>query len=129
MTREDLRVLTFWLPAKLVNTLNARTHWAVDAKRARQQRDAVCAAVLEALGHAYQLRVGPAVPKHVRFAAAVAKAFDDDGLQAALKHVRDGLIDARILDDDAPDSGHVFEYTQTLAGRTPRGVQITVTVR
>jgi hypothetical protein len=127
--REDLRVLTFWLPARLVNTLNTRTHWAVDAKRARRQRDAVCAAVLEALGRTYSLRVGPAEPKRVRFAAHVARLFDDDGLQAALKHVRDGLIDARILDDDAPESGHVFEYAQYLAKKMPRGVQITVTVR
>jgi hypothetical protein len=127
---DELRQLSIWIPARIVNGLNAREHWTVTAQRARIQREAVCAAVLEALGRAYRLRVGPAVPKRVEFQAAVARPLDADGLQAACKHVRDGLIDAGILDDDGPHSGHVFEYEQTVATRTAaRGVRITITVR
>lgn len=129
---DELRALVFWLPARLVNPLNTRGHWTLDAKRARIQRDAVCAAVYQALDRKYTIRVAPGVPKHVHFEAHVARAFDGDGLQAALKHVRDGLIDAGLIDDDAPILGHVFTYTQLVVGRhrlTRRGVRITVTVK
>jgi hypothetical protein len=127
---DELARLTLWIPARLVNALNAREFWTVDAKRARMQREAVCAAVLETLGRTYRLRVGPAVPKTVHFHAFGTRYWDGDGLQSALKHVRDGLIDAGILDDDGPQSGHVFEYEQTIATRkAARGVRITIAVR
>lgn len=124
----ELKQLVVWLPSPLVNALNAREHWAIDAKRARKQRDAVCAAVYTALARR-RFAVGPAVPKRVRFDAFVARPFDGDGLQAALKHVRDGLIDASVIDDDGPASGHVFEYAQSRAAEWARGVRITITLR
>jgi hypothetical protein len=128
---DELARLTLWIPARLVNTLNARAHWTVTAQRARMQREAVCSEVLRTLGRTYKLRVGPAVPKTVHFHAYVARGFDlGDGLPSACKHLRDGLIDARILDDDGPHSGHVFEYEQTVATRkAARGVRITIAVR
>jgi hypothetical protein len=128
---EELERLSLWIPARVVNVLNARAHWTVDAKRAHVQRDAVCAAVLQALGRSYRLRVGPAVPKTVHFHAYVAQPFDlSDGLPSACKHLLDGLIDAGLLDDDGPRSGHVFTYEQTVATRkAARGVRITIAVR
>jgi hypothetical protein len=128
---EELERLMFWIPARLVNVLNAREFWTVDAKRAHMQREAVCAAVLQALGRKYQLRVGPAVPKTVHFHAYVAREFDlDSGLPSACKHLVDGLMDAGVLDDDGPRSGHVFTYEQTVASRkAARGVRITIAVR
>jgi hypothetical protein len=128
---DDLQTLTIWIPSRVVNALNSREFWTVDDRRARIQREAVCAAVLEALGRTYRLRVGPAVPKTVHFHAYVARQFDlGDGLPSACKHLLDGLIDAGILDDDGPHSGHVFEYEQTVATRkAARGVRITIAVR
>jgi hypothetical protein len=128
---EELERLTLWIPARLVNVLNARAHWTVDARRARMQRDAVCAEVLRALGRRYRLRVGPAVPKTVHFHAYVAQGFDmDSGLPSACKYLLDGLIDAGLLDDDGPRSGHVFTYEQTIATRkAARGVRITIQLR
>jgi hypothetical protein len=126
---DELRALVVWLPSPLVNTLNKREHWTVDAKRARRQRDAVCAAVYTALARR-RFAVGPTVPKHVRFDAFVARPFDGDGLQAALKHVRDGLIDASVIDDDRDASGHVFEYQQwRVTEWQALGVRITITLR
>ena len=126
---DDNRALTIWLPVKLINALNARTHWTVDAKRAQLQRDAVCAAVLQALGRRH-VRVAASVPKSVTFVAHVARLFDDDGLPAALKHVRDGLIDAGLISGDGPIHGHRFTYTQAReADPLRRGVSITITVQ
>ena len=124
---DELRALTFWLPVRIVNGLNAREHWTVDAKRARIQRDAVCAGVLAAIGRR-RLAVGPAVPKRVHCEAFVWRVLDGDGLQAALKHVRDGLIDAGVLDGDAPRHGHRFTYSQAPAPLSGRGVRITITL-
>ena len=127
---EELQTVTLWIPAHLVNSLNAREHWQVTAERARRQREAVCAALLERLGHRYQLRVGPALPKRVTFHAYVARLFDSDGLQAAMKSLRDGLQDARLIDDDRPEAGHVFHYEQTVTPqKADRGVRITVGIR
>ena len=128
---DELATLTLWIPGQLVNPLNVRDHWGVDAKRARIQRDAVCTALLERLGHKYRLRVGPAVPKRVQFHAYVAKLFDEgDNLPSACKHLRDGLIDAGLIDGDGPEAGHVFTYDQTVTPeKADRGVRITVQVR
>lgn len=126
---DDQTTLTVWLPATLVNTLNARHHWVVAWHRARAQRDAMAAAVLSALGRR-RFAVSPSRPKHVRFDAYVGRAFDSDGLQAALKHVRDGLQDCGVIDTDSEASGHVFVYRQT-PGTPPRdrGVRVTITLK
>lgn len=128
---DELQALEFFLPVRLVNTLNARHHWVISARRARQQREAVAAAVLAKLRtDKVRLRVAAAVPKRIVFHAHVGRAFDTDGLQAALKHIRDGLQDAGLIDTDGPTSGHRFVYTQ-LTGTPPaaRGVTVRVTCR
>jgi hypothetical protein len=53
---------------------------------------------------------------------------DGDGLQAALKPIRDALIDCAVLHSDAPDSGHEFVYTQRI-DRARRGCEIRVSLR
>jgi hypothetical protein len=126
----ELARLEFWLPARIVNALNRRQHWTATARRAQEQRDGVAAAVLGELGRRFQLAAPPSAPKAIRFEARVGQAFDDDGLRAALKHVRDGLIDARLIDDDGPTSGHAFAYSQTPnTPRRDRGVRVVVELR
>lgn len=68
--------------------------------------------------------VDPRAPKRVTFHATVARVFDDDNLRAAIKPLRDGLRDARVIHDDDPGSGHRFAYEQ--ARGIWRGVRITV---
>jgi len=50
---------------------------------------------------------------------------DEEGVNAACKPLRDGLVDARVIHSDAADSGHVFSYAQ-IVDRARRGVEITV---
>ena len=121
--------LEFWLPVQIVNALNRRQHWTATARRARIQRDAVAAVVLAELGRR-RIIAPPERPKRILFEARVGQAFDDDNIRAALKHVRDGLIDARLIDDDREASGHQFEYVQTPnTPRRDRGVRVLVELR
>ena len=120
--------LEVFVPVHLVNALNRRDGWAVSARRARTQRDAVAAVVLATLGRA-RFSVPPSRPKAITFDVYVGRAFDSDGCQAAVKHVRDGLIDAGVIADDGPATGHVFTYAQhPRTPRAARGVRITVTL-
>jgi hypothetical protein len=127
----ELAALTIWLPVTIVNTLNRRGHWVISMRRARAQRAAVVVAVLEEL-HRQKMHVAvPATrPKAIQFEAHIGRAFDGDGLQAALKSVRDGLIDAHLIHGDGPQDGHVFRYRQCPGTpRSQRGVAITIQLR
>ena len=127
MSDPALRRFEFWLPTRLVNGLNRREHWAPTARRAQLQRDGVAAAVHAALGRTYRIQAPPSQPKRVIFEARVGRLMDDDGLQAALKHVRDGLQDCGLIHNDGPTSGHTFEYFQWgNAPRRDRGVRVVV---
>jgi hypothetical protein len=55
----------------------------------------------------------------------VGALWDDDNLPAAIKPVRDGLVDGRVIHADGPESGHTFVYRQVV-DRARRGVEITV---
>ena len=122
--------LEFWLSARLVNALNRREYWMATAVRARTQREAVALAVHQALGRTYRIAVPPGRPKAIHFEARVGRAFDDDNLRAALKSVRDGLIDAGLIQGDAPRDGHTFTYTQVPGTPGPkRGVRVVVELR
>lgn len=121
--------LQFFVPVRLVNHGQTKGHWGPKAKRAQVQRDAVSMAALEAIGR-QRITAAPSVPKTVEFTAyGPPPGFDDDGLRTALKHVRDGLIDARLIDGDAPRHGHRFVYHPQILSRTIRGVVVKVTVR
>lgn len=119
--------LTVFVPTRLVNPTNAREHWATRAKRAKMQREAVCWSVLEAMGGMWVAPVGgrhAKRPKRITLTGHVARKFDTDGLQAALKSCRDGLIDCGLIHSDGPDSGHSFTYRQVVS--KPVGVTISV---
>jgi hypothetical protein len=126
--------LTVFVATTLVNPTNAREHWSARSKRAGRQREAVALAVWAALRTPRDHRIvshitaKPTTPKAITLVGYVARKFDDDGLQAAMKSVRDGLQDCRLIHSDGPDSGHVFEYAQVV-DKTRRGVEITVRLR
>ncbi len=117
------------------NPLNARLHWAARARRARAQRDAVALAVWSALrvpqpdarGLVWTITARPHDPKRVELVAHTARPMDSDGLSASLKAIRDGLMDAGLIHDDGPTSGHTFRYRQVQDGH--RGVRVRVTRR
>lgn len=133
--------MSFFVPGKLVNPLNNRKGWrAVWAvSKGWRERTAVIAGL--SVPPRSPLRAQPSTPKRVTFQAQVSRRFDDDGLRAALKPVRDALMPSArsrsrrgyalgcgVIHSDAPDSGHEFLYEQVVDRQNP-GVQITIELR
>jgi hypothetical protein len=130
-------MITLFVPGKLTNPLNgslSRAHWSVKRKWALSWQAATWNALNALITSGWA--PAPEVPKCVTFHAQTAKTFDDDGLRAALKPVRDALMGFpastprlfRVIHSDAPDSGHEFVYAQRI-DRKARGVQITISPR
>ncbi|HJY45834.1 MAG TPA: hypothetical protein VJ301_14525 [Propionibacteriaceae bacterium] len=118
--------MEWWIETRLTNPLNAREHWSRRAKRAARQRSLVALTLFKALG-TRSLEVPPTRAKHVTFTAYVGRGFDDDNLQAALKSIRDGLMEAHVIHGDGPRHGHVFEYEQRRGIPTAKqGVRVSV---
>jgi len=117
--------LTFFIPGKLENHANQRSHWRRYATYRKLWREkthlmAICSANTRGW-------TGPfsRVPKRITFVAHTWNTLDSDGLQNALKSCRDGLVSCRLIHSDAPDSGHTFSYAQVV-DRKQRGVKVTV---
>src|SRR5712675_171259 len=97
--------------AGLPRTINSlgRTHWAVKAKEAKTWKYAVHLAVCEYRPEKPYLKAKVTMTRHS------SKRPDFDGLVSSFKHVLDGLIDAKIIQDDSPE--HVStEYCWDKAG-------------
>lgn len=105
--------MIFYFPIRTVNGLNSREHWAARAKRAKRERGEVCLFVK-------QWKVP--LPCAVTLTRLSTAQMDGDGLQAALKHVRDGVADALGLDDADPRV--IWAYQQEKAKRGNHGVRI-----
>ena len=123
------KALELFVPTRLVNPTNAREQWQARHRRTSAQREAVAMAVWAALRDprrriTWHITAAPSRRKHVTLTGHVARRFDSDGLQAAMKSIRDGLQDCGLIHSDAFNSGHVFEYAQQ-PGK-PFGVTIKV---
>lgn len=120
--------LVAWVPGRLTNPLNgAHGHWAVKAKERKGWRERTMLCCRDAMRRAnWRWQAGDG--KHVVVTAYVWNLYDDDGLAASLKSVVDGLKDAKLIDDDGPKSGHVFERRQVI-NRKHRGVEVVVRPR
>lgn len=134
-TREAGELLAVFVPGPVRNPLNGtHGHWSKRAKWAKGWREKTTMVILEGYGLGYTgiVHEGTSVaawrPKTVTFTANTHNRMDDDNLRAALKPVRDGLKDMRVIDDDKPESGHEFVYHQRI-DRARRGVEIRVRVR
>ena len=122
---EDL--LAIFVPGPLRNPSNGSyVHWSKHRKWARDWKDRVAQAVLEARWGVE--RPFARTPKRVAFLANVHTLFDDDNLASALKPVRDGLVDCGVIHGDGPNDGHEFVYAQQV-NRQHRGVEIHVRLR
>ena len=114
---------TVFVPGPLRNPLNGpHGHWSKHARWARTWRERTHQQLWLALRG--MDAADATCPKIVRFLAKTHNGVDDDNLRAMLKPCRDALKDARIIHDDAKDSGHVFVYEQMI-DRGHRGVEIT----
>lgn len=120
-------MIQFFLPCRLQNLTNTRGHWSVRHRYSRQLRALTAALGKEA---SRDVELHPDEPKHIKFIAYVRRRFDEDGLQAAVKPIRDGLqipapalvkngrvvrqaqVGCGIIHSDGIRSGHQFEYQQ-----------------
>ena len=135
-------LLAIFVPGKFVNPLNANAWgWQKRSRLAKQWKLAVANALFEiAVCHVKGIRLPGIVPglvdyrlavkmpKRVTFLANTHNVMDTDGLQAALKPVRDALVECGVIHSDAPDSGHEFVYEQQI-DRVHRGVTIRVALK
>lgn len=118
---------------ELVNTGNSRTHWGAKQRRAKAERAAVRHAACQ-VAPLYlppgqytkqnpawlhlRWKTPPAPPLKVTLTRVVGyrgRFFDDDGLVASMKAVRDSV--AQLLGcDDGPKSGIAWAYEQRRSG-------------
>jgi hypothetical protein len=92
---------------------NNRQHWRPVSKRAKQQRG-VTVMVLRGM-----MRPRPQAPCVVLLRRVAPGELDDDNLQGALKHVRDGVADVLGIDDRDPRV--LWKYDQRRVGRAGKG--------
>lgn len=119
--------MTIFIPRPLTNPLNGSWgSWYKHARIARTWRDLTAAHCLVEWINAERPARDPRAPKCVTFTAHVGTRWDsEEGINAACKPIRDGIVDAGWIHSDAPDSLHSFIYRQVV-DRKRRGVEITV---
>lgn len=130
-TRAEGELLAVFVPGKLANPLNGTPWiWQKRTRYTRAWKERVYEAIWEAIPDpSVELLVttvaGSRVPKRVEFLASLHNRMDGDGLQAALKPIRDALVSANVISGDADKDGHTFHYAQRI-DRACRGVEIRV---
>lgn len=118
--------MTVFVPGKLRNPLNGSWGgWRKHARLAKDWREHTYAQILVDWINAGRPKFDACPPKTITFTAHVGARWDDDNLPAAIKPIRDALVDAQVIHSDAPDSGHRFSYCQVV-DRKHRGVEIRV---
>ena len=120
--------LTVVVPGRLINPLNVSAMGVWKHRRAmKNARERTAEAVRVTLLTTPAWRaVPPGRPKRIAFHVTSWNSLDDDGLVAACKPARDGLIDARLILGDAPRDGHVFTYSQQINRKVGASVAITI---
>lgn len=113
----------------LYNPMNgSHGTWHKRARWARQWRERTAQHLFVAqLKSQLLLRAKAEAPKQIAFELRTWNKVDDDALGPMAKPCRDALMDAGVIHSDAPDSGHVFRYSQVV-NRAERGIRITVEV-
>lgn len=121
-------LLAIFCPGRLSNPLNGTPWvWQKRTRYAKAWKERVGMALLEARYDMYLRYDYAVIPKAVHFHAYTHNAMDGDGLQAAMKPIRDALVICGVISGDAPIDGHEFTYTQQI-NRAHRGVTIRVRV-
>jgi hypothetical protein len=101
MTGERMTPIEVTLPIKTVSESNTRCHWAVKARRAKEQRRAAYLATL-AEGN----KRGVVIPVDSALTVTLThigpRRRDSDAIPASMKAIRDGIADALGRDDGDP---------------------------
>lgn len=98
--------LSFFVPVKTVSEANAHEHWRKRQKRAKEQRSTT-QLVASSTARAALIPL----PLVVTLTRVSKGTLDDDNLQSALKHVRDGIADWLLVNDRRSDLVK-YEYAQ-----------------
>lgn len=112
--------LDFVVPVRTGRGLNDRLHWAVRAGKVKRERAAVSLSWPRASG----VKVRPSLPVDVHLVrlSPATRRMDDDGVQGALKAVRDQVA-AELGADDGDRTRLRFTYGQE---RGPWGVRVSI---
>ena len=134
-----------FIPCRLKNPLNQRAGWRAVWAHSKVLRGK--SAEYARLSLPRDLFADPTAPKRITFRAHVWRLFDtDEGLNASLKPIRDGLgppitgtrmvkgrrhivsaPGAGIVHSDGPGCGHLFVYEQ-IVDRKNLGVEVVVEI-
>ncbi len=112
---------TFTLPLKLVASCNAREHWRVVAKRAKEQRG-----FARAMADATRRSDGNLLLStkfKVKITRVGKRKLDSDNLAISAKHVRDGIADALGV-NDGDENAVAWAYAQEVG--KDYGVKVTI---
>lgn len=93
-----VKSIILFMPIKTVSELNIREHWTKVRKRAALQRKTAFFEVKRVIG-SEDLAYLEQLKFEVHLTRFSHKVMDGDNLQAAFKHVRDGIADALKIDD------------------------------
>jgi len=112
-------MITTYLPLHTVSGMNTREHWSKRKRRAAEHRGLACLVLKP------KLRAAPhPLPVQVTVTRIAPRALDGDNLQAALKHVRDGVADALGVDDHTA----LVEWVYRQQRGAPREYGVAVTI-
>lgn len=105
----------FTLPVRVKNITNERTHWAVKARYSKQLREVARFQTSIAIGLADEDVDSDSDRYRVTLIrqSTTAQRMDGDGLQAAMKPIRDGIADALGIDDGSDRIEWKYEQEKT----------------
>jgi len=130
-TKAPGELLAVWVRGKLTNGKNQSQAWQLKAwgRYKRDWREQVLYALL--LVDWRRGTVAAEVPKRIVFRAWCFNKLDSDGLALALAPVRDALMQAGVIHEDADRAGHEFVYQpcEIAKASTHQGVEIRVSLR
>lgn len=113
----------FTLPIRLVAGANARDHWRVTAKRAKEQRS-LGAMWTRGCARYFILPGRRGGMIQVTITRLGKRKLDDDNLAISAKHLRDGIADALGIDDG--DTARIqWHYAQEIS----KGYAARVTIK
>jgi len=115
-------MITFELPIHTVSEANKREHWAIKAKRVKEQRGMVSAKLKTILKNIdnWDLR------RTVVLTRIAPRLLDDDNIRGAMKAIRDGVADVICENKNDRDPRITWEYKQEK--RKPKEYEIRVEI-
>lgn len=113
-TTHQLPAAALAIPLRVLNTANAREHWAARARRIKSERETV-RLYWQARDGAGLRMVADMRPLRVTLVRIGKRTMDSDGVSSALKGVRDEVATLLGVDDKDGTDGVTWHYEQRVA--------------